>query len=83
MALPPSTPFNSKDVVSLIQRISHPFLKTKRYQKDEALDWVSELKQMVSKALQEMGQSRYKYIVTVDLGENKGEGIRYVIFEHL
>ncbi|KAJ1912120.1 hypothetical protein IWQ60_009807 [Tieghemiomyces parasiticus] len=68
--------FDVAAITKLIQGTSHPYLSGKAYDKDEAGQWMNELGQKVTQALKESGHPQFKYIVTVDLGENKGEGTR-------
>ncbi|RKP37112.1 Tctex-1 [Dimargaris cristalligena] len=63
-------------ITKLLQDISPSYLKGKQYDKEEAIGWINELGHKVHQALKDLGNPKYKYIVTVDLAENKGEGVR-------
>jgi len=54
------------------------FLHDKQYDANEAPKWARELGELVKAKLKELELERYKFIVQVVIGEQRGEGVKMV-----
>jgi len=68
--------FRAADVKEVIHQVLAEHLQEKSYKGEECTDWCKEISNQIKEKLKEMGYERYKFIVQVVIGEQKGEGVK-------
>ena len=68
--------FKPKQVEQLMEEFLSSFLHDKQYDVNESGQWSKEMAMGIKNKLKELKLPRYKFLVEVVLGENKGAGIR-------
>ena len=63
-------------VKELISGVLEGKLRDKQYQADHSSTWTKEIADEVKNKLKELGLPRYKFMVQVVLGEQRGQGVR-------
>jgi hypothetical protein len=60
----------------VIRGTLHEHLNGKEYNSDEANTWTKQIVDEIKDKLKEKGFERYKFIVQVVMGEQRGEGVK-------
>ena len=68
--------FKPRQVEALMSAYISDFLSPKSYDPAETSNWAKELAAGLKNRLKELRLPRYKYLVQVIIGENKGAGVR-------
>ena len=68
--------FKPRQVESMMSSFVSSFLSAKAYDPAETSGWAKELACGIKNQLKELKLPRYKYLVQVVIGENKGAGVR-------
>jgi len=68
--------FKEKEVKSIIQKQLSDYLTGKSYNQEESSMWTKTIANNIKQALKDLHIPRYKYCVSVIIGEMKGAGAR-------
>jgi tctex1 domain-containing protein 2 len=68
--------FRPLQVTEIIQQALNEKLMHQKYHVDKASKWTKELSETIKTKLKELDWDRYKYVVQVVIGEQRGEGIK-------
>lgn len=68
--------FRPAAVKECIHQILTDFFVGKSYSGDECTTWCKNISHEIKDRLKEMGYDRYKFIVQVVIGEQRGEGVK-------
>ncbi|XP_046853703.1 dynein light chain Tctex-type protein 2B-like [Xenia sp. Carnegie-2017] len=68
--------FRPATVKSLIHNVLHEELAGKQYNSDECTLWSKKLSEMIKGKIKDLKLDRYKILVQVVIGEQKGEGVK-------
>ncbi len=68
--------FRPLQVTEIIQKALNEKLSKQKYHVDKATKWTKELTETIKASLKELDWDRYKYVVQVVIGEQRGEGIK-------
>ena len=68
--------FKPRQVESMMSACVSSFLSSKQYDPAETAVWAKELACSIKNQLKELRLPRYKFLVQVIIGENKGAGVR-------
>jgi hypothetical protein len=68
--------FKPAVVESILQQSLTEYLTTREYDPNESATWSKELASSIKNKLKELKLPRYKYLVQVVIGENRGAGVR-------
>ncbi|KAK3596720.1 hypothetical protein CHS0354_025018 [Potamilus streckersoni] len=63
-------------VKECIHTVLQEQLADKQYQADEVMEWTKKISDDIKRKLKDMGYDRYKFIVQVVIGEQRGEGVK-------
>ncbi|KAL1924106.1 uncharacterized protein VTP21DRAFT_7141 [Calcarisporiella thermophila] len=72
----PSYKFRPAVVNKLINQVLQDHLAGKKYDAAHCSSWCNEIAEAIKKRLLALDLNRYKYVVNVVIGENRGEGAR-------
>jgi tctex1 domain-containing protein 2 len=65
-------------IEEIMQRVLRQHLAESKYDQEAVTDWTKTIAQSIKDELKATNLPRYKHIVQVVIGENKGAGVRYV-----
>ena len=68
--------FKPLQVTEIIQTVLNEKLANQKYNVDKASKWTKEISETIKTKLKELNWDRYKYVVQVVIGEQRGEGIK-------
>jgi hypothetical protein len=68
--------FRAPIVKDLIKKVLQEKLDGQDYQADNVTNYTKEIADVIRDRLKELGWDRYKYIVSVVVGEQRGEGLK-------
>ena len=68
--------FRPGAVKEVIHAVLNDTLLGKTYDGDRVTEWCTSITDTIKKRIKEMGYDRYKIVVEVVLGEQRGEGVR-------
>lgn len=68
--------FRSDTVKAAIQEILNEELNGKQYDPEETTNWSKEISDIIKEKLKTLEYDRYKFIVQVVIGEQRGEGVK-------
>ncbi|XP_022801116.1 tctex1 domain-containing protein 2-like [Stylophora pistillata] len=68
--------FRPASVKAIIHDVLNDELSGKKYSSEEATAWCKHISETVKEKLKELDLDRYKFIVQVVIGEQRGEGVK-------
>ncbi|XP_066933266.1 dynein light chain Tctex-type protein 2B-like [Clytia hemisphaerica] len=68
--------FRVELVKSTIQEVLNEELSSKQYDAEETTKWSKEISETIKEKLKTLEYDRYKFIVQVVIGEQRGEGVK-------
>ncbi|XP_077987862.1 dynein light chain Tctex-type protein 2B-like [Glandiceps talaboti] len=63
-------------VKEVIHTVLHEMLNDRQYDGEETTNWCKSISDEIKQRLKDQGMERYKYIVQVAIGEQRGEGVK-------
>lgn len=60
----------------MIHVVLGEMLSGKTYDAEETTNWTKDIADTIKKRLKDMGHERYKFVVQVVIGEQRGEGVK-------
>jgi len=71
-----SQKFRPVNVKEMIHTVLGEMLTGKTYSSEDTNTWTKEISETIRDRLKDMGHDRYKFIVQVVIGEQRGEGVK-------
>ncbi|GFR77579.1 Tctex1 domain-containing protein 2 [Elysia marginata] len=71
-----SQKFRPVNVKEMIHVVLGEMLSGKTYNAEETTSWTKDISDTIKKRLKDMGHERYKFVVQVVIGEQRGEGVK-------
>lgn len=71
-----SQKFRPVNVKEMIHVVLGEMLSGKTYDAEETTNWTKDIADTIKKRLKDMGHERYKFVVQVVIGEQRGEGVK-------
>ncbi|KAK3779179.1 hypothetical protein RRG08_037240 [Elysia crispata] len=71
-----SQKFRPINVKEMIHIVLGEMLSGKTYNAEETTSWTKDIADTIKKRLKDMGHDRYKFVVQVVIGEQRGEGVK-------
>ncbi|RUS91112.1 hypothetical protein EGW08_001137 [Elysia chlorotica] len=71
-----SQKFRPINVKEMIHVVLGEMLTGKSYNAEETTSWTKDISETIKKRLKDMGHERYKFVVQVVIGEQRGEGVK-------
>ncbi|GFN94408.1 TCTEX1 domain-containing protein 2 [Plakobranchus ocellatus] len=71
-----SQKFRPINVKEMIHVVLGEMLAGKTYNAEETTSWTKDIADTIKKRLKDMGHERYKFVVQVVIGEQRGEGVK-------
>lgn len=68
--------FRPADVKETIHIVLNEMLADKQYDAEETTNWCKNISDEIKNRLKDKGMERYKFIVQVVIGEQRGEGVK-------
>ncbi|XP_060574179.1 dynein light chain Tctex-type protein 2B-like [Ruditapes philippinarum] len=68
--------FRPVSVKECIHAVLNEHLDGKTYDPEEIMDWTKTISDDIKTKLKDMGYDRYKFVVQVAIGEQRGEGVK-------
>ncbi|ESO98751.1 hypothetical protein LOTGIDRAFT_203677 [Lottia gigantea] len=68
--------FRPAIVKETIHSVLTEFLADKTYSADDTTDWTKTISDTIKQKLKDLGYDRYKFLVQVVIGEQRGEGVK-------
>eukprot|EP01137_Pigoraptor_chileana_P004967 Opistho-2@47380 len=68
--------FRPPAVKEVIRQVLNDRLTDKTYKVEEVAEWTRDIADEIKRRLKEMGLERYKFVVQVVIGEQRGQGVK-------
>eukprot|EP01136_Pigoraptor_vietnamica_P010438 Opistho-1_new@48057 len=68
--------FRPPAVKEVIRQVLNDKLSDKTYKIEEVAEWTRDIADEIKRRLKEMGLDRYKFVVQVVIGEQRGQGVK-------